>query len=277
MQMIKVYRRERGFTLVELILVVVLLGIISTASFAYLRFSGQILSDTVQRDQITSDSRFFIQRLTRELEAAIPASVRVSSNGQCIEFVPIAASGLYVKAPLPGAIDDEFVVSLHERYDINALQGGYVFIYANSSARIYDNSNAYGNRRIISAQPASESGLYQFELSGDAFTRASPSRRFYSGDSPVSWCQLNNNSIARFQNYGWSRDQVTWGVSGSCQTPCSQSKMMESMATGERPLFQVAPPGLQRNALVQVNLTAVSAVNDERIMLSHDIHIPNVP
>ncbi|AVV84022.1 MSHA biogenesis protein MshO [Shewanella putrefaciens] len=45
-----------------------------------------------------SQSRFVVERMTRELRSAVPNSVRVNTDSltyQCIEFVPIQASTSY--------------------------------------------------------------------------------------------------------------------------------------------------------------------------------------
>src|SRR5690554_7243210 len=94
-----------GFTLVELIVVIVLLGIVGTFSFSYLGFGAKIFSDAVGRDQLLNQSRFAVERLSRELRNALPRSVRVNSFDQqrCIEFVPIITSSSYVQIPRLGA------------------------------------------------------------------------------------------------------------------------------------------------------------------------------
>src|SRR5690554_7144313 len=89
----------RGFTLIELIIVIILLGIMGTFVFNYVGFSAQIYSDATAREQLISQSRFAVERFTLELRNALPRSVRVSSDQQCLEFMPIITSSQYLEIP----------------------------------------------------------------------------------------------------------------------------------------------------------------------------------
>jgi MSHA biogenesis protein MshO len=96
-----------GFTLIELITVIVVLGIVSVGVSGFLRSGLQIYSDANERDQLLSQSRFVIERVSRELRAAIPNSVRLqysaSADTQCLEFVPALWTSYYTTLPvIPG-------------------------------------------------------------------------------------------------------------------------------------------------------------------------------
>ena len=69
---------SKGFTLVELILVIVILGIVSVGTVQYLSFGAQIYADSAERDEVVSQARFLLTRLSKELRHATPGSVRLS-------------------------------------------------------------------------------------------------------------------------------------------------------------------------------------------------------
>ncbi|MGL5286554.1 MAG: PilW family protein, partial [Aeromonas sp.] len=67
---------SRGFTLIELVMVVLLLGILATFSTQFVSISTRIYGDASAREQLMSDARFALERLNRELRDAVPGSVR---------------------------------------------------------------------------------------------------------------------------------------------------------------------------------------------------------
>lgn len=73
---------RRGFTLVEMVLTIVLLGIISAvlAPFFYSATSGYL--DTQARARLTGEGRLALERLSRELREADPASISISGGNE---------------------------------------------------------------------------------------------------------------------------------------------------------------------------------------------------
>ena len=173
----------KGFTLVELIIVIVLLGIVSIGTFAYLGFGAQIFSDVVGREQLSAQSRFAIERLNRELRNALPASPRVF--GDCLEFFPIDASSAYLEIPAPGNTDNNTVLIAPADFEgVDAL-GSYLFIAANNTAQVYGNDST--QRRTIDSVSLDQ-GQWTLEFTDSAsFVRQSPARRYYISSGPVSW------------------------------------------------------------------------------------------
>ncbi|MGM0593038.1 MAG: PilW family protein [Pseudomonadota bacterium] len=80
------HKQLRGFTLVEMIVTIVLLGIISAAlaPFFFSAVSGYF--DTQARARLTGEGRLALERLSRELREADPASISVNGGGSRISF-----------------------------------------------------------------------------------------------------------------------------------------------------------------------------------------------
>jgi MSHA biogenesis protein MshO len=70
----------KGFTLVELVTVIIVLGVVSVGISGFIRTGVQTYSDVIERDQLLGDSRFVVERIHRELRLAIPNSARVTAN-----------------------------------------------------------------------------------------------------------------------------------------------------------------------------------------------------
>ena len=91
--------RARGFTLIELVVVILLLGVMATFTSQFISTGTQLYADASAREQLMSDVRFGVERLNREVRdadwkllpiafvrpAPIPilsASISISSNSR---------------------------------------------------------------------------------------------------------------------------------------------------------------------------------------------------
>lgn len=84
--------KQQGFTLIELIIVILIMGILAYGSVQFILNTSGAYADSQQRTRLGLVATTTMERLTRELQSALPGSLRVSSNGQhqCLEFLPIS-------------------------------------------------------------------------------------------------------------------------------------------------------------------------------------------
>jgi MSHA biogenesis protein MshO len=90
--------RQRGFTLVELIVVMVIIGIIAGVLVLQLRPAMQSYLAIRQRANLTSQADAALRRIIGEVHTAVPNSLRYaleSQQTQCIEFVPTKDGGRF--------------------------------------------------------------------------------------------------------------------------------------------------------------------------------------
>jgi MSHA biogenesis protein MshO len=90
--------RQRGFTLVELIVVMVLVGVIAGILVLQIRPAMQSYLAIRQRANLTSQADAALRRIIAEVHAAVPNSLRytwASAQAQCIEFVPTKDGGRF--------------------------------------------------------------------------------------------------------------------------------------------------------------------------------------
>ena len=291
--------RQRGFTLVELITVVIILGIVGIGITSYLGFGVQIYTDAVGRERQLGDARFVVERLTRELREALPNSVRVGISGstQCIEFLPIVGSATYVDIPV-GETDDEIVLvrPTASVSDDEVIAGAKLVVYPLAANEIYvdpvPSSNKVGKVFLLSieddekltpirntadlnesvtATMAAQTYYIRNKVKVE-FSAHSPTGRYYLVDTAVSYC-ADGDKILRYGGYWRNGNQqvpplaVTQGI-------LMAENQTNSAITGTKP-FSVDPPTLQRNAIVQLSLNF--AHGDEALKLFHEVHIANVP
>lgn len=262
-------KHHQGFTLIEMVTVVVILGILSTGISSFISFGTQSYSNAADREELISAARFAIERLNREVRNALPNSIRVTSNTskQCLEFVPIAEGVIYLDIPVaPGAEKNTIeIVPFNEDLaaSVNKLS-----VYALHSADIYNNAAG-----VIASFDSVTSGPLQPTIitlqALTLFAKDSPTKRLYFIDQTVAYC-VENQVLYRYEGHGYLSDNTPDSASGD------KVLMAEYIANdnSDDP-FQTFPATLQRNGLVLVKFSFMR--NLETIVFNNGIQVANVP
>ncbi|MBL0689544.1 MAG: prepilin-type N-terminal cleavage/methylation domain-containing protein, partial [Pseudoalteromonas sp.] len=97
-----IVNKTKGFTLLELIIVIIILGVMSVGIAGFITLSTQTYLNVSERDELLANARFVTERLNREIRNAVPNSIRINSNSttECLEFIPIKASTTYMDIPV---------------------------------------------------------------------------------------------------------------------------------------------------------------------------------
>jgi MSHA biogenesis protein MshO len=270
--------QQEGFTLVELVTVIVILGVLATSMTSFLRFGTQIYTDATDRDALISTARFVVERLNREVRNALPNSARVVAVGskQCLEFTPIAHSAIYLDIPVAPEPESN-IGRLAPFASALVTNSSKVAVYALNTSDIYENTTVIAD--FDSLSPAIERLLLDDDspeviLTFDTpanpihFNADSPTNRLYFIESPVAYC-LEGNDLYRYSGYQNSAIDTKPILNNN-----NRSLMAEYIDTSTSS-FSVANATLQRNSLVQTRLAF--SKNSETIVFNNEIQVPNVP
>ncbi len=97
-------RGQRGFTLVEMIVVIVITGIIAGVVAIFLRAPVQGYVDSARRAELTDVADTAVRRMARDVRTAVPNSMRIAAcAGVCAEFLPTKTGSRYRADPTGGA------------------------------------------------------------------------------------------------------------------------------------------------------------------------------
>jgi MSHA biogenesis protein MshO len=91
-------RRTRGFTLMEAIVTIVIIGIVAGMVAVFIRAPILSYRDTVDRAELTDQADLALRRMARDIRLALPNSVRVNANGSALELLPTRSGARYLSA-----------------------------------------------------------------------------------------------------------------------------------------------------------------------------------
>lgn len=261
-------RGNSGFTLIELVLTITILGILSVGFIGFITLGTNVYTNISSRDVLVSDARFAIERLTREIRHSLPNSIRTSDTvtSNCLEYVPIKTAHIYTEIAIIGdsATDKINVIQPSNSYIYQS--GDRAVVYSTAANDAYNiGRNKAAN--ISSVNQSAGAGIWQITLdTPGTFADDSPNERLYIVGTPVSYCLIKSSGqLYRYANYGFSNSQPS--LSGGVL-------MAENISNGIQAPFEFNSDGIN-SGIVQVNLTF--SKNFETVEFSNGVHIKNVP
>ncbi len=265
-------RRDRsrgaaGFTLVELIAVIVILSLIAVVGTQFVVTSLQAYRQTESRGQLVQSGRVAVEQMSRQLRMAVPNSVRISSTGNCIEFMPVVAVTTY-QGQVADASNGKTAAAQVTTAPFSRGPGQpvHALISPYFASEIYTAASPSA-RTGISALGASPHTLVTFSAAA-RFLRNSLNNRLYIADNPQRFCVVDGQ-LVRHRQYGLLSGAL------SDAAPGGSTDLMALGVSTPTTAFALFPGSEVRRAGVTMDLRFTA--DGQTVALQQQVYIRNVP
>lgn len=264
--MIRKIKFQAGFTLVEMILVMVITGIIGGMVAMFIRAPVQGYVDSARRAEMTDIADTALRRIGRDLRLALPNSVRVNISGAVyyLDFLSTSGGGRYRNGA--GGTNNLLDFSVADN-SFEAL-GAAPTCAANDQVVVYNlgitGADAYaGDNRTLCGSVVAPI----VNITAKQFPFESPNSRFQIVHEQVRYiCDPAAHTLTR---YSWGGGAI---VVPSAAVPAVAGHLL---ATNASCSFAYDQGVAQRSGLVTMNLSI--SENGETVTLYSANHVSNVP
>lgn len=264
---------EKGFTLIEAVIVITITAIISGMVAVFIKAPVQGYFDSARRAEMTDIADTAIRRLERDLNAALPNSVRTTAVGNVyyLEFLPVTTGGRY------RADTDPASPACNTPLDFTSTPTSFCVLgpapsAANGWVTVYNlgipGANAYAGDNT---SPISSVSGATINIAAKQFPFASPSNRYQIIGTPVSYvCDPVAGTLTRYWNYTNSPTEPTQPTAFSSGSSALLASHISSCS------FTYTQQVIaQENGLISVALQLTES--GETVSLYDEIHVSNSP
>jgi MSHA biogenesis protein MshO len=281
---------QRGVTLIEMIVAIVVTGILVVIVSMFVRNQVQSYSDVAVRTELADAADSAVRRIARDLQSALPNSVRTSGN--FLEYVPIKDAGRY-RAQKGVATDDELNLGGSAVTESFEVFGPPVRVEANDQLVLYNlgiqavpvatGSDVYdgSSRRALASGAGNNWSSLSYTVGAGHFPLASLQNRFQIVGGPVTLeCAPNSvtpesGQIVRRWCYGYTAGQPTAFGASAAYPGCANVQSAVVVSGVSACSLNYTAAALQRNGIASIRI-ALSR-NGETVTLFHQVAIMNSP
>lgn len=275
--MSQIHPSQRGFTLIEAIVAMVLLGIAGSLVGMFIRVPIEGYFDTERRARLTDTADTALRRMARDLRLALPNSIRIkpaaTGNAVYLEFLQTRIGGRYRTDPTAagGGNPLEFGIADANGFDVlgtpPVFQAGDHVAIANLGTD--SGADAYTGNNMVPITGITPAGVVQF--AAFRFPVPSPGARFFIVDQRVTYeCNPDAGLLRRYSGYPL--------VEKNQPTPPDVAPVLLANRVAKR--ANACTMTYDTNANTRMGIVSMSLTLEEAgesVTLLHQVHVSNVP
>ncbi len=279
-------RRARGFTLPELIIVIVLAGVIAATLVTFFRPAVDSWMALRVRGDLTAQAAAALHAMKRDVRAAVPNSIR-SPSTDCFELVPTSAGGRFRKEtdtvnagsmPLDlhaGSTQFDVLTSLAA----TPAAGDWIVIDNQNPGDVYAGSNraavasvgaGLANVRVSSITLSSAFNDSGYEGGRFVVVPNNQQAVFYVCSGAGESGGNGTGTLTRYSRYGFNA-----GYPGSCAAPGGTAAVLATRVKSCRFIYSPTAGATQQSGFVSMQLELMR--NNETVSLLMGAHVMNAP
>jgi MSHA biogenesis protein MshO len=299
--------RRHGFTLMEMIITLVVLGIIATTLGMFIVPAVNANQAVERRTALVDSAEIALRRMARDIRIALPNSVRVSyiaGTGFALEMIPTVDGGRYClsgDANCAGASQLLTIGSPDGDFDIlgcfrNTSFTGATFpstsfrlVIGDANGSVYSaagtnavatptstsitlstvNGGGAGSGTCGTSSGANTSYRHHIALSaGQTFPTGSSRRRIFVIQAPVTYiCNIGATTLTRYYNYAISSTAPTPSLPPAGATAALVTDKVSGCTV------TTLTPDVQAKGYVKLSLSLTSS--GETVQLNHETQLDN--
>jgi len=281
-----------GFSLMELIVVIVLVGILSQGAGLLIATPINSYQDQLRRTKLVDRAEMAMRQIARDTRKALPNSIRMQalSSGWALELAPSIDGARYRDEPGDIFISDldqlDFILAdssfnllgNFENLGNTTLPNSYRLVVYNTNPEIFY-TDAFSGSNTGRVTPAGTSISLSSASSEQRvtlnpaflFSRKSPTQRLFVVDTPISYiCDKTVGQITRYSGYAF---QVTQPLAIDFSSLNNSAGIVTDQVEDCSLSYQ--PGSSQRGGTLTFSVTLEEA--NERVSLLYQVHVENAP
>lgn len=273
-------RRPRGFTIVELVMVIAILGVIGAVVSVFMKNPIDAYFASGRRAGLTDVADTTMRRVARDVRRALPNTIRTLATAganQCLEFIPTKTGGRYRSDGTAGSLDfastsgatsfnmlgKNSSLPLDQQIATGDLIAVYNLGISGSDAYNQDNTTAVNTAPVESGVPTETT----INIVAKKFPLESGSKRFHvipSAERVVSYV-CSGNTLRRTVN------------AANFTSACPATGPIIANNVSSCFFDYNSSIDLARNAVVRIVLQIQDTSGNETVSLQQEIHVNNTP